>query len=198
MTQPPAYSVGQQQQQASASSASQPSQEQQQSYANLYESVLVKYQLLRDSSDWQPQEVLHESASSEPLESPANAVATPSEEQQDDPLPTLLTSRGPRRFLSEVEQIDEFFDLTRSPAVCGSGLLGDCFEHWRGDFTSPDQRIAPVDAGRARVRSPASDARAGPDPFGEAVARFAKPQELRLAQDSFGATPAAPDAESFS
>ena len=94
--------------------------------------------------------------------------------------------------------IERFFDLTRSPAARGSGLSSDCFEHWRGAFTSPDQGIAPVDPGRARVRSPASDARAGPDPFGEAVARFAKSQELRLAQDSFGATPAAPDAESFS
>ena len=64
-------------------------------------------------------------------------------------------------------------------------LLGDCFEHWFDALSSPEPEIAPVDPGRARVRSPASDARAGPDPFAEAVARFAKSPKWRLVLDSF-------------
>ena len=81
-------------------------------------------------------------------------------------------------------QIEARIDLTRSPAVCGSGLLGNYVEHWRGAFPSPDTGIAPVYPGRARVRSPASRQRGGPDAFGEAVARLAKSQKWRLVPDS--------------
>ena len=55
--------------------------------------------------------------------------------------PTVLWTAPTRR-------IAKFVDLTRSPAVFGSGLSSDCSRHWFGALPSPEPEIAPVGPGR--------------------------------------------------